>query len=174
VKTPILWYFADPMCSWCWGFSPVIDALRNHYRERVPIALVLGGLRPGTTTPLTSAARDEILHHWRAVNAGTGQPFRFDDALPPGFVYDSEPPSRAVLAVGSIDAGLTFAYFKAVQSAFYAEGRDVTQADVLASLANDDVDAATFRARFDSEAMRAKTLPISPMPDARACAAFPR
>jgi putative protein-disulfide isomerase len=159
VSTPILWYFADPMCSWCWGFSPVIDALRSRYRERLQIALVLGGLRPGTATPLSSAARDEILHHWRAVHARTGQPFGFDHALPPGFVYDTEPPSRAVLAVASVDAALTFAYFRVVQSAFYAEGRDVTQVDVLASLATDQgIDAATFRARFDSEAMRARTL----------------
>jgi len=46
MNTPILWYFADPMCSWCWGFSPVIETLRDEYRERMKTALVLGGLRP--------------------------------------------------------------------------------------------------------------------------------
>ena len=41
-------YFADPMCSWCYGFSPVVRALRPRYAEVLPIRLIMGGLRPGT------------------------------------------------------------------------------------------------------------------------------
>ncbi len=128
MNPPILWYFADPMCSWCWGFSPVIETLRDEYRERMKIALVLGGLRPGETAPMTAAGREEILHHWHQVHERTGQAFRFEDALPEGFVYDTEPASRAVVTMGGIDPALIFPLFKAIQSAFYAEGRDVTQA----------------------------------------------
>jgi len=158
MATPILWYFADPMCSWCWGFSPVIEALRDEYRERMKIALVLGGLRPGETAPMTAAGREEILHHWREVHARTGQAFRFDNALPQGFVYDTEPASRAVVTVGGLDPALIFPLFKEIQSAFYAEGRDVTQTDVLADLAAAlGVDAAAFLGAFDSDAARAKT-----------------
>jgi putative protein-disulfide isomerase len=153
----ILWYFADPMCSWCWGFSPVIETLRDDYRARMKIALVLGGLRH-ETTPMTAAQREDILHHWRAVQARTGQPFRFDDALPEGFVYDTEPACRAVVTVGGIDPARIFPLFKAIQSAFYAEGRDVTQAGVLADLAAElGVDTRTFLRDFDSDAARART-----------------
>ncbi|HMA12385.1 MAG TPA: DsbA family protein [Steroidobacteraceae bacterium] len=157
MTAPILWYFADPMCSWCWGFSPVIDVLRDQYRERLKIALVLGGLRH-ETAPMTAAQRDEILHHWHAVHERTGQPFRFEGALPAGFVYDTEPACRAVATVGGIDPTQIFAMFKTIQSAFYAEGRDVTRADVLAELAAGlGVDAAAFLRAFDSDATRAKT-----------------
>jgi putative protein-disulfide isomerase len=156
--SPILWYFADPMCSWCWGFSPVIEALRGETRERMKIALVLGGLRPGETAPMTAAGREDILHHWHQVHERTGQPFRFENALPDGFVYDTEPASRAVATVGGLDPALIFAMFKAIQTAFYAEGRDVTQPVVLADLAAGlGVDAAAFRPAFDSEAARART-----------------
>lgn len=157
MSSPLLWYFADPMCSWCWGFSPVIEALREAYRDRMKIALVLGGLRH-ETAPMTPLQREDILRHWRAVHARTGQPFRFDDALPTGFVYDTEPACRAVVAVGGIDLTQSFAMFKAVQSAFYAEARDVTQPDILAGLAAQiGVDAAAFLRAFDSEAARART-----------------
>ncbi len=157
MSAPLLWYFADPMCSWCWGFSPVIETLRDAY-ERMKIALVLGGLRPGDTAPLTAAGREDILHHWHQVHARTGQPFRFENALPPGFVYDTEPASRAVVTVGGLDPALIFPLFKAIQSAFYAEGRDVTQSGVLADLAAElGVDAAVFLQAFDSDAARAKT-----------------
>lgn len=158
MSPPLLWYVADPMCSWCWGFSPVIEALRETWRDRLKIALVLGGLRPGTTTPMTAAARDEILHHWHQVHERTGQPFRFDGALPPGFIYDTEPASRAVVTVGGLDPSKIFAMFKAIQSAFYATGRDVTQTAALAELATGlGIDAAAFLAAFDSDAARART-----------------
>ena len=148
----ILWYFADPMCSWCWGFAPVISAIKDAYSEQMKIALMLGGLRPGTTEPMTPQARAEILHHWQDVHRMSGQPFAFEGALPEGFVYDTEPPSRAVIAVAEIDAERTFAYFKAVQAAFYAHGRDVTRADTLAALAQEHgIDESRFLERFDSE-----------------------
>jgi putative protein-disulfide isomerase len=158
MSPPILWYFADPMCSWCWGFSPVIETLRDEYRDRLKIALVLGGLRPGETAPMTAAGREDILHHWRQVHERTGQPFRFDHALPDGFVYDTEPASRAVVTVGGIDPALIFPLFKAIQNAFYAEGRDVTQAGVLADLAAElGADKDAFLQAFASDAARART-----------------
>lgn len=154
---PILWYFADPMCSWCWGFSPVIETLRDDYRERMKIALVLGGLRH-ETAPMTAAQREDILHHWREVQARTGQPFHFDHALPPGFVYDTEPACRAVVTIGGIDPGQIFVLFKAIQTAFYAGGRDVTQPGVLAELAAGlGVEGETFVRDFESAAARTRT-----------------
>jgi putative protein-disulfide isomerase len=159
LNPPILWYFADPMCSWCWGFSPVIEALREQYHERFKIALVLGGLRPGATTPLAASGRADILHHWRQVEARTGQPFRYDGALPDGFIYDTEPACRAVVAAGRLDPALTFAMFHSIQSAFYAAGRDVTQAEVLASLADVlGADATAFLAMWNSDEARRSTL----------------
>lgn len=157
MNPPLLWYFADPMCSWCWGFTPVIESVRETCRPRLKIALVLGGLR-SDTAPQTPAQRDEILHHWREVHARSGQPFRFEGAMPEGFVYDTEPPSRAVLAAGSLDAEQTFPMYKAIQSAFYAEGRDVTQADTLTDLAAGlGFERDAFLQAFESEAMRSKT-----------------
>lgn len=154
---PLLWYFADPMCSWCWGFSPVVEALRAEYRPRLKIALVLGGLRMDTA-PQSPAQRQEILHHWHQVHARTGQAFRFEDAMPEGFVYNTEPASRAVLAAASLDAERTFPMFQAIQSAFYAEGRDVTRAETLAEVAAGiGLDRAAFLQAFDAEATRDKT-----------------
>lgn len=158
MNTPCIWYFADPMCSWCWGFSPVIEAVREAYHERLKIALVLGGLRPGETAPLTAQAREDRLHHWHQVNVRSGQPFRFEHALPDGFIYNTEPASRAVVTAGGLDPANIFAMFKAIQTAFYAEGRDVTQPAVLAELAAGlGIDAAMFLHAFDSDDARAKT-----------------
>ena len=43
-----LLYVMDPMCSWCWGFAPVAQALIEQADAAgVPLALVMGGLRTG-------------------------------------------------------------------------------------------------------------------------------
>lgn len=154
----ILWYFADPMCSWCWGFAPVVSAIKAAYADQLKVALLLGGLRPYTSEPMTAALREEILHHWHAVQSRTGQPFHFENAMPAGFVYDTEPASRAVVAVAGINPDETFPYFNAVQAAFYAQGLDVTQASVLAALAEDHhVAAPQFLERFHSDEVKSKT-----------------
>ena len=154
----VLWYFADPMCSWCWGFSPMISAIKKTYSEQVKIALMLGGLRPGTTDPMTPKSREEILRHWRDVREMTGQPFAFEGALPEGFIYDTEPPSRAVIAVAELNPEAIFSYFKSVQEAFYTKQQDVTQVETLAALAErHDIDRQQFLERFGSEDMKQKT-----------------
>ena len=156
---PHLVYFADPMCSWCWGFSPVIAAVGARYGEDLPIRLVMGGLRPGTTRPMTAAARAELAHHWEQVREASGQAFN-DDAFTrrEGFVYDTDPASRAVVAARTQDPDLALPYLAAAQSAFYANGRDITQTPVLAALAGDlGLDADRFGADLASEAIREET-----------------
>lgn len=154
-----LWYVADPMCSWCWGFSPVIEAIRREYGARLKMELLLGGLRPGTKDAMPSTQREEILHHWRAVHRMTGQPFRFEGAMPAGFIYDTEPASRGVVAASIINSDAIFPFFKAVQSAFYVEQRDVTTAVVLTRLASDaGLDARQFSQVFESDTAKSQTL----------------
>ncbi len=158
MQDPVLWYFADPMCSWCWGFSPVIEAIREEYRDRLKVALILGGLRVGTTEAMSARARQEILHHWHDVHEKTGQTFLFEGALGEGFVYDTEPACRAVVAMAELSTTAVFPLFKAIQMAFYGEGREVTHAEVLAGLAEGlGVEKTAFLAAFGSEKVRAKT-----------------
>lgn len=154
----VLWYFADPMCSWCWGFAPVISAIKDAYANRLKIVLILGGLRPGTTDPVTPKFREETLHHWQDVHCMTGQPFAFENAMPEGFVYDTEPPSRAVIAVADLNPDAIFPYFKSVQEAFYAKQQNVTQADTLTALAEQHhIETSKFLERFHSEDIMKKT-----------------
>ena len=157
-------YVGDPMCSWCYGFVKPLDALLAEPRDAAPLqlAIVLGGLRPFTTEPISAARADELSGHWLHVAEASGQPFGKapDTALHrPGFVYDTEPASRAVVTVRSRWPQLVWRYFKAVQHAFYTEGRDVTDPAVLADLAEPlGVPRAEFAHAFASQAMRDATL----------------
>lgn len=158
-----LLYIADPMCSWCYGFGGSMAELLADPGALRPLnlALVMGGLRPHTTEPMAPAQVEEILGHWRHVADATGLPFTAppDTAMhQPGFVYDTEPASRATVTVRSMWPQHTWRYFKAVQAAFYAEGRDVTRPEVLADVAETlGLPRAEFAKGFASQAMRDAT-----------------
>lgn len=152
-------YIADPMCSWCWGFAPVIRALRNTFLGELELDVVAGGLRPGTTDAVTPAVRASVVHHWHEVERATGQPFTYEGALPDGFVYDTEPPCRALVTVRSLAPDAALDYLHALHSAFYKDGRDITDAAVLAELSDGvGVDAPAFAEGFDREEMRQTTM----------------
>ena len=156
-----LLYIADPMCSWCYGFAKTIDALLAEPGEAAPLqlALMMGGLRPYTTEPMAPERADEIFGHWAHVHEASGQPFA---AAPhtalhePGFLYDTEPASRAVVAVRTLWPQHGWKYLHAVQKAFYAAGRNVTKPEVLADVAEaQGLPRPAFAKAYASEEMRA-------------------
>jgi len=157
-------YVGDPMCSWCYGFAKPLDELLADPQAAAPLqlALVMGGLRPFTTEPITRERADELAGHWHHVQDASGQPFTPapNTAMHrPGFVYDTEPASRATVTVRSLWPQQVWRYFKAVQHAFYAEGRDVTDPGVLADVAESlGLPRADFGVSFASQAMRDATL----------------
>lgn len=170
---PHLVYFADPMCSWCWGFSPVIDAIARRHPD-LPIRLVLGGLRPFTETPMDEQAKAKTRQHWQHVEAASGQPFDYGFFDREGFVYDTEPAARAVVAARRLDAGHAFPLNRRIAHAFYAENRDVTDADVLTALAAaEGLDTEAFAAVLNDDATRQETLADFAVSQASGVTGFP-
>lgn len=146
------------MCSWCWGFSPILDAIVRRYQSHVPVQIMLGGLRPGNTKPFDAEKREYILHHWRAVHERTGQPFNFTFHMPSGFMYDTEPSSRAVRVVRRLAPTHELDYLKAVQDAFYVRNWDVTRESVLSEIAEGlGIDRVGFIELFRDPYMKKET-----------------
>lgn len=146
-----LLYVADPMCSWCWGFGVAVRAVRERFPD-LPIRLLMGGLRPGTTESMSDAMKGTVREHWEHVAAASGQPFDFAFFDREGFVYDSEPASRAVVVARRSGEGAALAMLEAAQRAFYAQNRDVTDPEVLADLsAAAGLDRAAFSEAFCGE-----------------------
>jgi len=150
-------YIADPMCSWCYGFGPELAKLIARHPDAA-VDVVMGGLRPFNTKPTTQEFREMLRGHWHHVATASGLPFSQAALERPGFVYDTEPACRAVVTARSLDPGKTLAYLKAVQAAFYRDGRDVTRGDELADIAGEcGFERDTFRMQLDSEGMRGRT-----------------
>lgn len=153
-----LLYVMDPMCSWCWGFAPVLEGLAEQAAAAgVGLDLVLGGLRRDSVA-IDAAARVRYLGYWQAVNVSTGQLFDFTDGLPVGMVYDTEPACRAVVTARNLDPQSAWPLAKQIQRAFYTEGVDVTRASVLVDLAERaGIPRIVFAEAFDSAEQRAAT-----------------
>jgi putative protein-disulfide isomerase len=147
-------YFADPMCSWCYGFGPHLAQLLEAHPE-FELDLTMGGLRAFNTQAMSPAFRDMLREHWRHVAAAS--PVAFTDTIlaREDFIYDTEPACRGVIAARALDASGAYAYFEAVQIAFYRDGRDVTDPSVLAGVAVEcGYDGAEFARVLDAREAR--------------------
>lgn len=146
-------YILDPMCSWCWGFNPVLQqVLKQAQAAGVKVTLRVGGLRTGQQAVLDETKRAYILQHWRTVAETTAQPFDFAKALPDGLLYDTEPACRALVVARQLDESLVFAFLDSLQRAFYQDGQDITRANILRDLAIQTGYAQeAFSDAFDSE-----------------------
>ncbi len=155
-QPPELVYVGDPMCSWCWGFAPVLEEL--HERFSIPVRVIVGGLRPGPgAEPVDERMARFLGHHWDQVEARTGQPFNHEILERRGWMYDTELPAVAVVAMRSLLPQETLRFFARIQRAFYAEGLDVTDpASYMALLSSFDVDAERFADLLASEEMKAE------------------
>ena len=151
-------YFADPMCSWCWGFSPVIGAVEKRCGDRVPVRVIMGGLYPGTIQILKEAAKETIREHWRHVHAASGQTFNHAFFDREEFVYDTEPASRAVVVVRRQRPELALSFLRYLHEAFYVRNQDITDAGVLRDLAGEfGVDRGAFARTYDDETSISQT-----------------
>ena len=152
MTTHTLIYVADPMCSWCWGFSPALEEIRRLYQGRVTFQLMLGGLRPGNTERFDESRRAYILQHWHAVNERTGQPFNFEFQMGPTFTYDTEPASRATVVIRQCAPGKEWEFLKRIQEAFYVQNADVTKAETLEGVAVAlGMEASPFREAYHDQ-----------------------
>jgi putative protein-disulfide isomerase len=110
-------YIGDPMCSWCYGFGPELDKIKNAFPETA-FEMVMGGLRAGGTETMMEL-KNFLKEHWMEVNHTTGQRFNYAILEQSSVLYDTEPSCRAVLVAGEMAPSKKYDYFKSVQESFY-------------------------------------------------------
>ena len=129
-------FAGDPMCSWCYGFGKELSALMERH-SRLPLQILVGGVRAGATDLLDDNGKQFRLGHWARVEEASGLPFNREAFVAhQNFVYDTEPICRAVVATQRLaPTADQLTVFRALQHAFYVDGLDTTDGDVLAQVA---------------------------------------
>ncbi len=151
------YYFADPMCSWCYGFAPELTAVYKKHQDRFGFHLVLGGLRRQGTESFGDLA-EMLRHHWEQVSERSGQPFRYETLDKSERIYDTEPSCRAVRTMRELNPAAEYDFFKEVQKAFYRDGLEMDKLDTyLSLLPKFEVDEKRFAELFDSEELKLQT-----------------
>ena len=155
---PELIYIGDPLCSWCWGVAPEVTLLKDQYTKEFDFKIILGGLRPGTSTVMSDKQKKFLREHWEEIGEISGQPFKYDILESNDFIYDTEPPARAVYCVRKINPMLEFDFFKAVQKVFYAESKNTNQIETYQPICEElFIEWATFEELFNAVDSKEKT-----------------
>ena len=133
----VLHYIYDPLCGWCYGAKPLVEAAQLV----LPVNAHAGGMMSGANRQgVSPQLRNYVMPHDRRIAEYTGQPFGeayFDGLLRDHTaVFDSTPPIAAVLAAEAID-GRGLEVLGRLQAAHYVEGRRIADESVLLELASD-------------------------------------
>ncbi|POA29086.1 MULTISPECIES: DsbA family protein [unclassified Pseudomonas] len=149
MSTATLHYIYDPLCGWCYGAKPLVQAAQ----AVLPVIAHGGGMMTGANRQTVSPQlRDYVMPHDRRIAEYTGQPFGeayFEGLLRDHTaVFDSAPPIAAVLAAEQL-AGRGLELLGRLQSAHYVEGRRIADEAVLLELAASiGLEAESFKREF--------------------------
>lgn len=153
MSSSTLHYIFDPLCGWCYGAAPLIQAAQD-----IPgLTLVLhgGGMMSGANRrQIDSQWRGYVMPHDQRIAQLTGQ--TFGDGYYNGLlndtsaIMDSTPPIAAILAAEEL-AGCGVTMLHRIQQAHYVEGRRIADTPVLTELAVDiGLDPEAFITAFNA------------------------
>jgi putative protein-disulfide isomerase len=141
-----LYYVHDPMCSWCWGFSPTRQIVRENLPDGIEWISLLGGLAPDSDESMTDETKGYVQKAWRTIQERIpGTEFNFDfwnKCAPRRSTY---PACRAVIAARNTSADSELSYILALQKAYYLRAMNPSDTDTHLTLANElGLDASVF------------------------------
>lgn len=145
-------YVMDPFCSWCWGFTPVLEGLMTRTKpQNIPFEIVTAGVRTPNATGNTQGLLGKV-------------------------AYENEPACRAVVTARSLstDTDLVWSFVKTLQQAFHCKGIDINQEKALLKIAEKTgFNPDEFVSAFQSPALQGETLADFQWVESLGIAGFP-
>ena len=157
-----LLYIFDPLCTWCYGTSEIVQRLAQDFAGQVPVTVLSGGM-------ITAADAGPIGVDWpllrqRAQQVAQITGAEFGEAFQQlgeagAYHQDSEPPSRALMVFKQLDPlNREAAFAHAIQRAFFVGGRDLNEPETYRVLAREfGLDEQEFLRWWDNDASRQAT-----------------
>jgi putative protein-disulfide isomerase len=142
-KNIMLYYVADPMCSWCWGFQANLMQIKEALPSELPLVYVMGGLARDSAEPMPEDVKAYVKNAWRQVTAETGASFNWDFWKVCEPRRSTYPSCRAFYAAQAQGEESGVLMFEAIQRAYYQEARNPSDLDTLVAVADEiglDVD----------------------------------
>lgn len=146
---PTFYYVFDALCGWCYGFSPTMQRVAAHYKDRLQFEVISGGMVTGDRIGPIGQVAGYIRTAYKDVERATGTKFG------PGFLegtlakgtatFSSIEPAKALATFRSHKPQEALAYAHALQHAIYYDGTAPTDLEAFARLAEKQgVDKTAF------------------------------
>ncbi|MBT3046281.1 MAG: DsbA family protein [Candidatus Thiodiazotropha sp. (ex Clathrolucina costata)] len=135
---PRLYYIHDPMCSWCWGFRPTLEALLAALPSALSCSRLLGGLAADSSSPMPDEMRIRIQATWREIERRIPNTrFNFDFWSRNTPRRSTYPACRAVIAARIMNPDAEVMMILAIQQAYYLEARNPSDDSTLGEIARE-------------------------------------
>lgn len=158
---PKLIYAYDPLCCWCYGFSPVFDKLRECFKDRLSIEVICGGLAIGDNAQTINEGYSFIKKSMNQIEQVTGVEFgkNFRMLVKEGsYFFNSEPACIAQTAVKELAPELAADFASAMQVALFRDGQNLNEEKTFTELAEQfSLDIPNFTAFCRSSDIKEKT-----------------
>ena len=157
MNSPTLYYVTDPLCIWCYGFTPQLTKLRATLQPGITFITINGGLFPAEKARKADYAfRHYLKGAVNRVTTMTGKQFtdKFWIRLASeNFYYDTEPASLAMYVVGHLKSDrYANHYMEHLQKKFFVDGIDPTSKEHLARVGQDiGIEKKEFLKCYDDE-----------------------
>lgn len=151
----------DPMCGWCFGFSPVMKRFSEEHPQ-YQYRVIPGGMITGSRVAPISGMAGYILGAYKRVEEYSGVKFGepYLDVLRQGTeISNSEPSCRAIQVFQKMHPERAIAFAHAVQDKIFKEGKSWNEETTFRELAIEfGIDAESFIRAWNSEEAKYETL----------------
>jgi len=152
-------YLYDPLCGWCYGFSPVISSWQAQIGSEIPFTVLAGGMVVGERVGPVGDVAPYIKTAYKRVESLSGVQFgeKFLAMMEAGgaTVFNSEPPSRAAYILKDAFPAASVEIAHEVQDIIYKYGLDPNVSASYHELAKKlGMSTAQFDAHFESHSYR--------------------
>ena len=147
-------YVMDPMCAWCYGFTPELEAFLQAHSD-IDIEWVMGGLAPDNAQPMTEQMRATIADYWQQIEAKTNVTFNHDYWRCNTPYRSTYLACRAVIVASSLLEKGAEKMVRAIQTAYYQIAQNPSLENTLIECATEiGLDEVEFVQALNSEQTR--------------------
>jgi putative protein-disulfide isomerase len=178
-EKPKLIYFYDPLCGWCYGFSPVIKEIKKTYQGKIDVEVVCGGLFLGSSSGRVNDVAPHIkAGAYKSLEARTGVKVGkafLDDIYGNGnIILDSLPPTIALCIVRKNLPNKELEFAESLLKAVYDDGMNSADlnnyAEYAAKIGMDkekfriEMQDSQYKVAAENEFAKFRSNPLSAMP----------
>jgi len=158
---PKIIYIYDPLCGWCYGFSPVIRKIQEEYKAKMDFDIISGGMVVGDRVGPVGAFADYILKALPRLEELTGVTFGepyLAQLKDRSLFLSSLKPCIALEVFKSFNEKDAITFASAMQKAHYIDGKSLEEESVYVDLIKPyNIDSTEFLKRLNSDEFRMET-----------------